>query len=62
LLGRQTRDHDDLDLVVRAGLLPMVHDRLADLGCTLERDRLPAALALRHCDGRAVDLHPIEPT
>jgi lincosamide nucleotidyltransferase A/C/D/E len=62
LLRQQTRDHNDLDLVVPVGDLPAVRGLLSDRGFSVERDWLPTALAMRHRDGRAVDLHPIEPT
>ena len=61
LLGAQTRPHDDLDLVIDVADLPAVRRSLADAGFALERDLLPTALALRHPDGRGVDLHPVEP-
>lgn len=62
LLGEQTRDHGDLDLVVDENLLRAVMDLLERLGFEVERDLLPTAVALRHSDGRAVDLHPVRPT
>lgn len=62
LLGRQTRDHNDLDLVVRADVVADLRARFTDSRFAVERDWLPAALALRHPDGHAVDLHPIKPT
>lgn len=60
LLGWQTREHDDLDLVVRIDYLPRVSELLGMHGFGIERDWLPTALAMRHPDGRAVDLHPVE--
>jgi lincosamide nucleotidyltransferase A/C/D/E len=62
LLGEQTRDHDDLDLVVPLELVPVCRRVLGEAGFEVERDWLPTALAMRHPDGRAVDLHPVEPT
>jgi lincosamide nucleotidyltransferase A/C/D/E len=62
LLGRQTRHHDDLDLVVLSDDVPAVRGLLSSQGFEAERDWLPTALAMRHVDGRAIDLHPIEPT
>ena len=62
LLGEQTRDHDDLDAVIRRrdafaakaalGRLGFTHDRTAAPG-------LPARLVLRDRVGRQVDLHLI---
>jgi lincosamide nucleotidyltransferase A/C/D/E len=62
LLGAQTRQHDDLDLVVPAGDVCYARELLLECGFAIERDWLPTALALRHPDDRAVDLHPIRPT
>jgi lincosamide nucleotidyltransferase A/C/D/E len=62
LLGEQTREHDDLDLVVDRDALPEIRALLEDRGFEAKRDWLPTSLALRHTDGRAVDLHPIDPT
>jgi lincosamide nucleotidyltransferase A/C/D/E len=62
LLGEQTREHDDVDLVVHRHDVPGIRALLAAQGFEVERDQLPAALALRHPDGRAVDLHPVDPT
>ena len=62
LLGRQTREHDDLDLVLDRADLREAQALLAAHGFSVERDLLPTALALRHPDGRGVDLHPVEPT
>lgn len=62
LLGRQTRDHNDVDLVVPAGNVPAVRAMLEDDGYRVIRDWLPTAVAFEHDDGRSVDLHPIEPT
>jgi lincosamide nucleotidyltransferase A/C/D/E len=61
LLGEQTREHDDLDLVVPADSIDTIRDRLRACGFAVERDWLPTALAMRHADGRAVDLHPVTP-
>ena len=61
LIGRQTRPHDDLDLVVlraelgraRAALPEFAHDPHVEPG-------LPARLVLRDPAGRQVDFHPID--
>lgn len=61
LLGRATRRHDDLDLVLDVAELSRARELLEALGFAVERVLLPAAVALRHPDGRGVDLHPVEP-
>jgi lincosamide nucleotidyltransferase A/C/D/E len=60
LLGRETRPHDDLDLVAAhedleraaAALLQFVHDEAASPG-------LPARYVVRDRRGRQVDFHPV---
>jgi lincosamide nucleotidyltransferase A/C/D/E len=62
LIGDQTRDHEDLDLVVDREAVDRVRALLVDDGFEVARDWLPTALAFTHADGRAVDLHPVELT
>ncbi len=62
LLGRQTRPHADLDLVVANDSVAALRSLLEQHGFEVVRDWQPTALALRHSDGREVDLHPVEPT
>ena len=62
LLGRQTRAHDDLDLVVSGDDVAACRRLFAAGGFAVERDWLPTAVAFRHPDGRGVDLHPVELT
>ena len=62
LVGAQTRAHGDLDLVVAADALDVAVAALAGEGFGVLRVELPASIALRHADGREVDLHPVEPT
>lgn len=62
LLGRTTREHTDLDLVVLMPELDAARAVLADIGFrTVLRDWLPAALAVANSEGNEVDLHPITP-
>jgi lincosamide nucleotidyltransferase A/C/D/E len=62
LLGRQSRPHDDLDLVVaRADRAPAL-EALAPMGYRHDpqvRPGLPARLVLRDAGGRQVDVHPV---
>jgi len=60
LLGKQTREHADLDLVVDVADLDRIVAYLTSEGFEVVRDWLPTAIAFAHQDGRAVDLHPVE--
>ena len=57
LVGRQTREHGDLDLAIDADGLAAALASLAMLGYRIEVDWLPVRVALVG-DGR-VDLHPV---
>jgi lincosamide nucleotidyltransferase A/C/D/E len=62
LVGRRTRSHSDLDLVIAQSDLAQAQAALAGLG--FEHDPstepgLPARLILVAADGRRVDLHPV---
>ena len=59
LLGEQTRPHADLDLAVDERAVDRLVPMLRADGYTVFRDELPVAIALRHGDGREVDLHPL---
>ncbi len=60
LLGVTTREHADLDLVVRLDEIESVRQVLVRAGfTTVLRDWLPNAPALADDGGRSVDLHPV---
>ncbi|QKW24693.1 amino acid transporter [Kitasatospora sp. NA04385] len=60
LLGRTTRPHGDLDLVVLLDQLDAVREALAGAGFTeVLRDWLPTSLAVADGAGREIDLHPV---
>jgi lincosamide nucleotidyltransferase A/C/D/E len=62
LLGEQTRDHEDVDIVVPRRDAHVARQRLERLGFTHDPSAepgLPARLVLRDADGRQVDLHLI---
>jgi len=59
LAGRQTREHDDLDLVVDAQHLDRVTQLVESLGYRPIRDELPTAIAFRNLAGVEIDLHPV---
>jgi lincosamide nucleotidyltransferase A/C/D/E len=62
LLGEQTREHSDLDLVVDRQHLHDARSILTGRGFTVIRDWLPNAIAFRHLAGAEVDLHPVDIT
>jgi lincosamide nucleotidyltransferase A/C/D/E len=62
LLGRQTRPHRDLDLVIARDDLAAARLTLAGAGFAHDAaavSGLPARLVLVHADGRQVDLHAV---
>lgn len=62
LLGYESSAHADLDLVILESEVPAALKALNAVGFVVLRDWLPTSLAVRHEDGREVDLHPITPT
>jgi lincosamide nucleotidyltransferase A/C/D/E len=62
LLGEQTRPHSDLDLSIVSDDLDSALALFTSEGFETLRDDLPTAIAMRHPDGREVDLHPVQLT
>lgn len=58
LLGRETRPHEDLDLVVALGDVPRIHEALRPLGFVLHEDQLPIRFVLRG-NGEQLDFHTV---
>jgi lincosamide nucleotidyltransferase A/C/D/E len=59
LLGRQTREHDDLDLVVELDDAPRIVELLGRLGYTPVAGAPPKSFVLVDGNGRQVDVHPV---
>jgi lincosamide nucleotidyltransferase A/C/D/E len=59
LIGRQTRDHVDLDLACRAEDETTIIEALQERGYRIVLNYRPARLALADDQGREVDLHPV---
>jgi lincosamide nucleotidyltransferase A/C/D/E len=62
LIGKRTRSHSDLDLVIEGDQTEMAHAVLAKLGFFHDENAkpgLPARFVLRDEQGRQVDLHMI---
>jgi lincosamide nucleotidyltransferase A/C/D/E len=58
LLGRETRAHEDLDLVVALGDVPRIEAALRPLGFARHEDQLPVRCVLRR-GGEQLDLHTV---
>jgi len=59
LLGVQTREHDDLDLVVELADAAAVTQALVELGYEPVAGSPPLSFVLVDPDGRQVDVHPV---
>ncbi|MGI8449852.1 MAG: nucleotidyltransferase domain-containing protein [Streptosporangiaceae bacterium] len=59
LVGRQTRQHRDLDLMHRKSQEPAIVAALADEGFAETLDWRPVRFAVTDPRGREVDLHPL---
>lgn len=59
LVGRQTREHHDLDLAIDAAGLHHGRAALSELGYLVETDWLPVRLELHRPGHGRVDLHPV---
>lgn len=59
LLRRQTRPHDDLDLVVALADAPQLRDVLAERGYALADGGVPMSVEFVDAEGRQVDVHPV---
>jgi lincosamide nucleotidyltransferase A/C/D/E len=61
LVGRRTRRHADLDVVLHADRFDAVLDELLAEGFAVATDWRPVRIEVAHADGRRVDLHPLTP-
>jgi lincosamide nucleotidyltransferase A/C/D/E len=59
LVGDETREHYDLDMVVSAEHLDLTLTSLAALGYQIAEDLRPTRLVLAASDGRRIDFHPV---
>jgi lincosamide nucleotidyltransferase A/C/D/E len=59
LAGRQTRDHEDLDIAIALAEADAVIAALATLGYQAHDDEMPTRLDLRDDRDHRVDLHPL---
>jgi lincosamide nucleotidyltransferase A/C/D/E len=59
LLGEETREHDDLDLVCKLADSDRIVELLEADGYELVDGRAPLSFVLVDADGRQVDVHPV---
>jgi len=59
LVGRMTRPHEDVDLVVELMALPRVLGALGSVGYAVSEDHAPVRVVCRDPHGRQIDLHPV---
>ena len=59
LLREQTRDHDDLDLVIALDDAGRAQDALDTLGFALSEDERPTRFVLRDASDRRIDFHTV---
>lgn len=59
LLAKQTRTHDDLDLIVRVDDVPTMREILAKDGFRLVEGVPDSNFVLRDARGREIDVHPV---
>jgi lincosamide nucleotidyltransferase A/C/D/E len=59
LVGEQTREHDDLDLIVRDAHEARMREVLADRGFAQVQGGVPQSFVLADAEGREIDVHPV---
>lgn len=59
VVGEQTREHSDLDLVVELDAMDEIVRRLATLGYEMSEDERPVRVVLSAGDGRSIDFHTV---
>ncbi len=59
LLTRQTRSHDDLDLIAHLDDVPALARHLGELGYSTAHGEVPSSFEMTDADGHQVDVHPV---
>jgi lincosamide nucleotidyltransferase A/C/D/E len=59
LIGRQTRPHEDLDLVVTLGQVDAIESALRPFGFAVTEDHLPVRFVMRDHSGAQLDFHTV---
>ena len=58
-MGKQTREHDDLDCVIALADAPLARDALAALGFAVSVDEIPTRFVVRDRSDWRVDFHTV---
>lgn len=59
LLGRQTRPHDDVDVVIAFDQVPLAEEILRGAGYVVTEDERPTRFVMCASQERGVDFHPV---
>jgi lincosamide nucleotidyltransferase A/C/D/E len=59
LVGRQTREHDDLDVVVALDDVELIKQALGKRGFAVAEDELPTRFVLKDSTGRQINFHTV---
>jgi lincosamide nucleotidyltransferase A/C/D/E len=59
LIGKQTREHEDLDVVVALDDVKLIKQALGKKGFVIAEDELPTRFVLKDSTGRQIDFHTV---
>ena len=59
LVKKQTRQHEDLDVVVDINKVETIRQKLGQRGFKVSEDELPTRLAMEDINGRVIDFHTV---
>jgi lincosamide nucleotidyltransferase A/C/D/E len=59
LLGQQTREHLDVDIIIRTSDVPVLMDALGSMGFEVQDGQVPNSFVLTNGEGLEVDVHSV---
>ena len=59
LVGTQTREHSDVDLVISLDQFALAQQALHSIGSEITEDELPTRFVMRDAHGRSIDFHTV---
>src|ERR1700694_3042193 len=59
LVGTQTREHSDIDVVIPLEQVPLVQQALQAIGYAVTEDELPTRFVMCDAYGRSIDFHTV---